>query len=105
MASSTNPKEYIQRRGRVLRKHPGKKHAVIYDFVTLPIALPNVVEYDSTVVDSVKSLAKREIVRMKDFAAIAENPFDSDALIAEIQRVYDITTDDLREGTEGEDYV
>lgn len=32
--------------------------------------------------DSVKSLAKREIIRMKDFAAIAENPFDSDSLIA-----------------------
>ena len=24
LASSTNPKEYIQRRGRVLRKYPGK---------------------------------------------------------------------------------
>lgn len=30
LASSTNPKEYIQRRGRVLRKCPGKKYADIY---------------------------------------------------------------------------
>ena len=29
LASSTNPKEYIQRRGRVLRKAPGKDYAVI----------------------------------------------------------------------------
>ena len=90
LASSTNPKEYVQRRGRVLRKFPGKDHAVIFDFITLPIPLDEVSQYDDEVIDSVKSLAKREIVRMKDFAAIAENPFDSDSLIAEIQRSYDI---------------
>lgn len=34
MASSTNPREYIQRRGRVLRKHPEKSSAQIYDLLT-----------------------------------------------------------------------
>ena len=103
LASSTNPKEYVQRRGRVLRKYPGKNHAVIFDFVTLPIPLNQVGEYDADVVDSLKSLAKREIVRIKDFAAIAENPFDSDALIAEIQRSYNIENDTITE--EVEEYV
>ena len=42
--------------------------------------------YDSDVIDSVKSLAKREIIRMKDFAAIAENPLDSDSLIATVYK-------------------
>jgi superfamily II DNA or RNA helicase len=36
MCSSGNPKEYIQRRGRVLRRYPGKEKAVIYDFTTVP---------------------------------------------------------------------
>lgn len=36
LASSTNKKEYIQRRGRVLRKYKGKKYSYIYDFLTLP---------------------------------------------------------------------
>lgn len=103
MASSTNPKEYVQRRGRVLRKFPGKEHAVIYDFITLPLPLQSVDDYDDDVLDSVKSLAKREIARMKDFAAIAENPFDSDTLIAEIQRNYGIEPDALLE--EDEEYV
>lgn len=97
MASSTNPKEYVQRRGRVLRKFPGKHHAVIFDFITLPIPLDRVNQFDVDIIESVKSLAKREIVRMKDFAAIAENPFDSDSLIAEIQRSYDIETDIIEE--------
>lgn len=103
LASSTNPKEYVQRRGRVLRKFPGKRHAVIFDFITLPIPLNQVSDYDSDVIDSVKSLAKREIIRMKDFAAIAENPFDSDSLIAKIQRNYDIESEITPE--EEEEYV
>lgn len=36
LASTTNPKEYIQRRGRVLRIAPNKEYAEIYDFITLP---------------------------------------------------------------------
>ena len=100
MASSTNPKEYVQRRGRVLRKFPGKHHAEIFDFITLPIPLNQVDDYDPEIIESVKSLAKREIVRMKDFADIAENPFDSDSLIADIQRSYDIETDITMEGEE-----
>lgn len=102
MASSTNPKEYIQRRGRVLRKFSGKSHSTIFDFITLPIPMENVDQYNSEIIDSVKSLAKREIVRMKDFASIAENPFDSDSLISEIQSCYDIK---FIEEQEDESYV
>ena len=90
LASSTNPKEYVQRRGRVLRLYKGKTHAVIYDFITLPIALDRIDEVDSETLESGKSLAKREILRMKDFASIAENPFASDDLISQIQSAYDI---------------
>ncbi|MFR3389855.1 MAG: helicase-related protein [[Clostridium] scindens] len=42
LASTTNPKEYIQRRGRVLRKAKNKDIAEIYDFVTLPRPLDTV---------------------------------------------------------------
>ena len=42
LASTTNPKEYIQRRGRILRKAKGKEFAVLYDFVTLPRPLDEV---------------------------------------------------------------
>ena len=36
MSSTTNPIEYIQRRGRVLRRYPNKEKAVIYDFTVIP---------------------------------------------------------------------
>lgn len=97
LASSTNPKEYVQRRGRVLRTFPGKTHAVIYDFVTLPFALD---ETDDTNVADWKSLAKRELARVKAFAADASNPFESDSLATEIQTMFNLDDDE-----EGEDYV
>ena len=36
LASSTNPREYIQRIGRVIRRSPGKEKAVIYDVIVEP---------------------------------------------------------------------
>ena len=99
LASSTNPKEYVQRRGRVLRKYPGKTKADIFDFITLPIPLDEVDRYSDAVVQSVAGLAKREITRMLDFAAIAENPMVVDQLISEIREKYKISLSD-----EGEAY-
>ena len=36
LASSTNPRQFIQRRGRILRRAPGKSMADIYDFIVEP---------------------------------------------------------------------
>lgn len=91
LASSTNPKEYIQRRGRVLRKAPNKPYAVIYDFITLPTSLDCV----STGSDNAKldlSLVKKEIIRMKEFGEISRNPSEADKLIAEISEIYGLDT-------------
>lgn len=88
LASSTNPKEYIQRRGRVLRKAPGKDYAEIFDFITLPRPLsevkycsPQELEYDLT-------LVRKEFERMKDFADTAQNPFEIDSVKAMIENTY-----------------
>lgn len=91
LASSTNPKEYVQRRGRVLRRFPGKHHAVIYDFITLPrpLDMANVTNEEELKMDL--SLVRREIARMRDFAAIAENPAETDRLIVELEETYSLT--------------
>ena len=87
LASSTNPKEYIQRRGRVLRKAPNKPYAVIYDFVTLPTAL-NCVSHESENARYDLSLIKKEIIRMKEFGEISMNPASADRLIKELMEAY-----------------
>lgn len=62
MASSTNPREFIQRRGRLLRKNgESKKIARIYDLVIL--------EDHPTF----KSLNRNELIRVNEFAELAEN--------------------------------
>jgi superfamily II DNA or RNA helicase len=35
IASSRNPRQFIQRRGRILRRSPGKERAIIFDFVVV----------------------------------------------------------------------
>jgi superfamily II DNA or RNA helicase len=64
LASSTNPKEYIQRRGRVLRKAPNKLFAKIYDFITLPRNIEEPMN-GSNYLNSEYSLIRREYERME----------------------------------------
>ncbi|MEG1083168.1 MAG: DEAD/DEAH box helicase family protein [Hydrogenoanaerobacterium sp.] len=87
LASSTNPKEYVQRRGRVLRMAPNKPFAVIHDFITLPRPLERVgYSIEDSKMDI--SLVKKEITRMTEFGAISKNPADADRLVKELQEVY-----------------
>ena len=88
MASSTNPKEYIQRRGRVLRRSPGKNYAEIYDFITLPRPLEDVKYCSPEEISSDLSLVKKEFARMLDFAETARNPFEIDDLKDRILEAY-----------------
>lgn len=64
VASSTSEREFIQRRGRVLRKSPGKKIAEIFDFIVVP---PDDLSPHAT------SVINNEINRAMDFAMTADN--------------------------------
>jgi len=63
LASSGNPRQFVQRRGRVLRTHPGKSHARIVDYVVVPEGAG---EYD-------RDLIAREMRRVLDFTETAMN--------------------------------
>ncbi|MCC8195211.1 MAG: DEAD/DEAH box helicase family protein [Ruminococcus sp.] len=97
LASTTNPKEYIQRRGRVLRKAPNKPFAVIYDFVTLPRPLDSVPSLTADQAKRDLSLVKNEVARLKEFGRLAMNPMDSNELIWNIQDTYHITDEESGE--------
>jgi len=95
LASTTNPKEYIQRRGRVLRKAPNKPFAEIYDFVTLPRPLDSVsgLTYEQASRD--KTLVMNELRRIKEFGALAENSMVANKLVWDIEETYNITDEEL----------
>lgn len=63
-SSSRNPRQFIQRRGRVLRLHSNKRISYIWDCLTVPL------ELDST---SFSGQIKKEIQRAVEFCADALN--------------------------------
>ena len=69
LASSTVQREWVQRRGRILRQAPNKKMAHLHDFLVVPpdVAMP-----------IGQSLLKSELRRAAEFASLAENEFDAD---------------------------
>ncbi len=93
LASTTNPKEYIQRRGRVLRLADGKDYAEIYDFITLPYLPEDVSSLTDSQISEVISLAKRELYRAEEFARIAKNWGEAEILLNEIRDAYNISKD------------
>ena len=74
MSSGTNPKEFIQRRGRILRKAPGKEFAYIYDFVVIPsLSLTDIGLLTDEEKQIEMKIISREFERVKEFADLAEN--------------------------------
>jgi superfamily II DNA or RNA helicase len=68
LASSTSHRQYVQRRGRVLRQSPGKSHATIYDFV--PIACRAQLEKSHSLW---RQQIGAELNRVREFVALAKN--------------------------------
>lgn len=63
MSSTTNPIENIQRRGRVLRRYPGKDKAIIYDLTVIPDQEGNTVD----------NIINNDYERITDFIDLAIN--------------------------------
>ena len=90
LAGTTNPKEYIQRRGRVLRLAKGKEYAEIYDFNTLPYAPEDTLTLTETQLKRCTTLVKNELNRATEFSRIAINMVESESILDEIKDAYGI---------------
>jgi len=71
-ASTGNPRQFIQRRGRVLRKFEGKEYANIYDMVVVP-SIDLMIEEDSELKDMEVRIFKGELKRVANFLYSSEN--------------------------------
>lgn len=90
LASTTNPKEYIQRRGRVLRLAEGKEYAEIYDFLTVPYELSDVPALTEYQLKRNIGVVKNELYRAEEFARLALNMVEAEQVIDEIKEAYGI---------------
>lgn len=78
LASSANPRQFVQRRGRILRNHPGKQVATIHDFVVAPPDAVQEADEESDRFRAERSLVQRELERVDLFAGAARNHPDAD---------------------------
>ncbi|HLO84214.1 MAG TPA: DNA phosphorothioation system restriction enzyme [Nostocaceae cyanobacterium] len=82
LASSGNPRQFIQRRGRVLRPHPGKERATIFDMIVLPPDL------DRDTIEVERNLLRKELRRFVEFADLADNAGEARMQLLDLQKRY-----------------
>ncbi len=85
-ASTGNPRQFIQRRGRVLRTHKDKKFAIIHDLIVIPDNI-----FDQQCYTLEKSLVEGELKRVRDFAELSENINDTENELHDVLNHYNLS--------------
>ncbi|MFB4285073.1 DEAD/DEAH box helicase family protein [Nonomuraea sp. MTCD27] len=86
LASTTNPRQFIQRRGRLLRRSPGKERADLYDFIVAPPEVSS----DRKVWQVERRLVGRELLRVVELADAATNGPEAIGRLLELRRRYEL---------------
>jgi DNA phosphorothioation system restriction enzyme len=84
LASTTNPRQFIQRRGRILRPHVGKDRAILYDTIVLPPQL------DREMWEVERTLLRKELKRLIEFADLADNAGEARVKLLQLQQEYNL---------------
>jgi DNA phosphorothioation system restriction enzyme len=86
LASSSNPRQFVQRRGRLLRKADNKDKAIIYDFVVAPPETdPNDENFNTE-----RKMFKSELKRIDEFCATAQNRHTASAVVLGLRKRYNL---------------
>ncbi|MBT0159060.1 DEAD/DEAH box helicase family protein [Candidatus Bathyarchaeota archaeon A05DMB-2] len=85
--NSGNPREYIQRRGRVLRKFPNKKQAIIHDIIVEPLLKATIPQ---ELGELERKIIAKELDRYRDFASSAQNSSECLEIMANLEEIYGI---------------
>ena len=96
-SSTGNPRQFIQRRGRVLRKHPDKSTAIIHDLVVVPRQ-----ETDQDTFLLEKNLVKGELSRVIYFASLSSNYYEAMEVCAPVAEQYELDIYSLQDELRGE---
>ena len=83
LASSRNPRQFIQRRGRILRQAIGKDAAEIYDMIVVP-------PKEARLLESERTLLRGELERFAEFADLALNAGDARRRLLTLQKEFDL---------------
>lgn len=92
-SSTGNPRQYIQRRGRVLRNYPGKEFSYLYDMVIKPTMDPTNIDLNTFNIE--KNIFRSELLRLINFAVLAENKMECLSQMESICLDFDIDVYEL----------
>ncbi|MCT1530197.1 DEAD/DEAH box helicase family protein [Sphingobacterium daejeonense] len=84
-ASTGNPRQFVQRRGRILRQHSEKQFAYIHDLVVIPEINPNSESYKME-----RSMLKKELERVNNFALLSENSSHTINVLLDTMNYYNL---------------
>ncbi len=87
-SSTGNPRQFIQRRGRILRKHRDKIFAIIHDLVVIPDYKQE--ERGTETYNLEKGLVRKELERVMYFASLSKNPFFTEDLFKDVCDFYNL---------------
>lgn len=82
LASSRNPRQFIQRRGRILRPYPGKERATLFDTIVLPP------DMERQTLEVERNLLRKELKRFLEFADLADNAGEARVKLLQVQKRY-----------------
>ena len=82
LASSGNPRQFVQRRGRILRPHPNKQRATLFDMIVLPPDLGR------ETLEIERNLLRKELQRFVEFADLADNAGEARVKLLALQDRY-----------------
>lgn len=86
LASSSNPRQFVQRRGRLLRKAEGKDLAIIHDFIIEPPDFGGSMDDDAFNLE--RRFFRRELDRIRDFCNTADNGSSALAQLKDLRLKY-----------------
>lgn len=92
-SSTGNPRQFIQRRGRLLRKHKDKTFATIYDMIVIPRFNNPSQEF----FNFEKNMVKSELRRVAYFASLSMNFYDSRNNLENVCNKYNLNLDQIIE--------
>ena len=90
-SSTGNPRQFIQRRGRLLRKHSSKSFATIYDMIVIPKLSDNNLDFFKME----QNMVRNEIRRVAHFASLSMNFYDSTSNLENVLNKYDLNLDTI----------
>jgi superfamily II DNA or RNA helicase len=90
LASSTNPRQFVQRRGRLLRHSKGKTRAIIHDFIIQPPDFGGALDDDAFNLE--RAFFERELARIIEFCQTAENGPEALAALQVLRSNYNLVS-------------